>query len=266
MTSLSEELRNNLIANTCDKERLVSLIEQGADVNWCEGGPYPGHSSLTLVIDFDIGNEIEVVEILIKYGASVNHRDMFGVYPLLLSIQKERHDISILLLENGANPNIIGEANRSPLQLVCLGYEKNVTNNLCYLCEDYHILVELLLANNASVNHQDRHGNTVLMDMCICRYDYKVSPLPGMKLLLDHPDIDIDLVNNGYLSGQTALGLLTSVLGENDILKIELFEDHIFQKKLLIVQKRLALGKLFYSSLGENLVEEGLYEKISSFV
>jgi len=45
-----------------------------------------------------------------------------------------------------------------------------------------------------------------------------------------------------------------------------LLEEHIFKNKLLLVQKRLALGKLFYSSLGKNLVEEGLYEKISSFI
>ena len=42
--------------------------------------------------------------------------------------------------------------------------------------------------------------------------------------------------------------------------------DHIYQKKLLLAQKRLLVGKLFMSDLGSNLMEEGLYEKISFLV
>ena len=64
-------------------------------------------------------------------------------------------------------------------------------------------------------------------------------------------------------SCKTALDL---VRGGGNLLKTELLEDHIEKKKLLLVQKRLALGKLFYSGLGKVLVEEGLYEQISSFV
>ena len=49
-------------------------------------------------------------------------------------------------------------------------------------------------------------------------------------------------------------------------LHIKILEEHIeliYQKNLLIVQKRLSLAKSFNSKLGENLLEEGLYEKIS---
>jgi len=53
---------------------------------------------------------------------------------------------------------------------------------------------------------------------------------------------------------------------EKAINKLQLLEDHIVQKNLEKAQKRLELGKLFYSSLGKNLVEEGLYEKISSLI
>jgi len=77
-----------------------------------------------------------------------------------------------------------------------------------------------------------------------------------LKLLLES---GADIKNN---RGDNSLTFAKNIT-QNET--IEILEEHIFQKKLLIVQKRLVLGKLFYSSLGKNM-EEGLYEKISSFV
>jgi len=87
-----------------------------------------------------------------------------------------------------------------------------------------------------------------------------------MKLLLQYGA-------NVYLqdiSGKTAINyaaafaVLHSHKGvEKALYKLQLLEDHIFQKNLEKAQKRLVISKLFYSSLGKNMLEEGLYEQIS---
>ena len=80
-----------------------------------------------------------------------------------------------------------------------------------------------------------------------------------LELLLEY-DVDINLANKYNV---TALTLYKNV-GETKY--VDILEEHIFKKKLLIVQKRLELAKLLYSDLGKNLVEEGLYEQISCLI
>ena len=127
-----------------------------------------------------------------------------------------------------------------------------------------HDVVEYLLKNGANVDLQDASGWTSLI------HSIFGNDINNMKSLLQYGA-------NVYLqdrSGKTAINYAASfpVLHshpkgvEKAINKLQLLEDHIVQKNLEKAQKRLELGKLFYSSLGKNLVEEGLYEKISSLI
>jgi len=110
----------------------------------------------------------------------------------------------------------------------------------------------LLLESGANVNLQNNTGNTALMHV--------MGPNKRiLKLLLEY-DADINLANKNNLNALT--------LYKNNEYKeyVEILEEHIEKKKLLIAKKRLALSKLFNSNLGENLLEEGLYEKISILI
>lgn len=149
------------------------------------------------------------------------------------------NDINIIrdLIDREADVNYRGH-NNTPLILAAM-YDRP---DVC----------KLLLESGANVNLQNNTGNIALM--------FLVYPNTSiLKLLLEY-DVDINLANKHNLNALT----LYKNNGYKEYVKI--LEEHIEKKKLLIVQKRLALGKLFYSSLGKNLVEEGLYEQISSFV
>ena len=127
-----------------------------------------------------------------------------------------------------------------------------------------HDVVEYLLKNGANVDLQDASGWTSLI------HSIFGNDIKNMKSLLQY-GANVDLQD---ISGKSAINYATTfpVLHshpkgvEKALYKLQLLEDHIEKKKLLLVQKRLALGKLFYSGLGKVLVEEGLYEQISSFV
>ncbi|XZE52528.1 ankyrin repeat domain-containing protein [Planctomycetaceae bacterium SH139] len=52
----------------------------------------------------------DVARLLIRAGANVNHRDHHGHGPLTCSISRNHKDVSILLLEHGADPGLQPEA------------------------------------------------------------------------------------------------------------------------------------------------------------
>ena len=124
-------------------------------------------------------------------------------------------------------------------------------------------LCKLLVENGANVNQLNRHGNTLLMS-CVGGYEPN-RDIALMKLLLES-GADADLVNK---DGETALMIFK---GYNKYYNLHLqdnvviLEEHIEKKKLQKSKRRLALSKLFYSKLGKNLLEEGLYEQISLLI
>ncbi|XP_059176229.1 ankyrin-1-like [Physella acuta] len=79
------------------KELSKYLMESGADVNlMSESQCSPLHVAV-------LNNDTELVELLIKHGALF---DNCGKSELLLSLKQKNSDVSIFLLENGANVNV----------------------------------------------------------------------------------------------------------------------------------------------------------------
>jgi len=153
------------------------------------------------------------------------------------------------LIDNGANVNYVDDRGRCPL-------------NMAGLFNNYDIF-KILIENGANIDYQNQFGDT--MSMHVIRESYNEK---WLELLLES-GANIDIKNN---QGFTLLTLGKSFKRKTSIFrlittkKIEILEEHIFQKQLAIVQKRLAVGKLFNSNLGENLLEVGLYEKISKLI
>jgi len=154
------------------------------------------------------------------------------------------------LILKGANVNYHDKHSLNTPLTIAVAYQK-------------YDLCKLLVENGANVNQLNGLGNTLLMS-CVGGY-VPSRDIDIMKLLLEY-GADSDFVNK---DGETALMICK---GYNKHYNIHLqenvliLEEHIEKKKLAIAQKRLTLSKLFYSYLGKNLLEEGLYEKISLLI
>lgn len=55
-------------------------------------------------------NDVAAFNEAIEAGADVNEKDEFGTTALHYSISDENHDIAYLLLEHGADVNVVGRA------------------------------------------------------------------------------------------------------------------------------------------------------------
>jgi len=156
------------------------------------------------------------------------------------------------LIDMGADINYQDVDGQSPL--IILSTATNHTNHTNHTTNHNYNACKFLLESGADVDIQNQYGNTALM--------HSIHDINIMKLLLEY-DPDIYLVN---VLNENVLKMCKKSEYKPGLLEqSELLEEHI-EKKLVIVQKRLLLGKLFYSVLGSNLVEEGLYEQISLIV
>ena len=89
-------LRRMVSEGVADRDVIDLLMRQGADINHIGAD---GNSPLTLAIT---GGERVLVRQLIARGADVNQPDASGRWPLQLANQAEAADIALLLKRNGA--------------------------------------------------------------------------------------------------------------------------------------------------------------------
>ena len=164
------------------------LLKYGADPNAVTWGTWGGDTPLLThyqsmggpVLKSALLNHLECKKILIEHGADVNARyehPMTGRVCLALRTfndPKDR-DIFILLLENGADPNLVCDRGRTALH-------SSVRSNFVES-------VKLLLKYNTNLDIQDNNGETALM-LAAQRNDIGM-----VGLLLDH-NANPNLLNN----------------------------------------------------------------------
>ncbi len=109
------------------------LIDAGADVNQTD---VLGRSPLYYVV-LSESPDFEIIKLLLKYGAAMQTED-FDVLDMLVSMKNPNLEVIEFLLQNGANPNVVNYAHKSPLMTASA--DGNVA------------LVRLLLANGADPN------------------------------------------------------------------------------------------------------------------
>ncbi len=150
--NLSEKQRNEMIANLKngkkspntlilqgDIESLQDWIDDGLDVNETNFSDTP---LLALAI---IYSDIDIVKLLIENGANVNI--VVEDKPLLAFTLMSDIEIIKLLIENGADVNVLD--NNKPLVLQALMFGNNE-------------FVKLLIENGANLDHEDFLGNSPL--------------------------------------------------------------------------------------------------------
>ncbi|GJQ81133.1 hypothetical protein Trydic_g10282, partial [Trypoxylus dichotomus] len=126
-------------------------------------------------------NEIQIIKLLLQYGADVNYMNSNGVTPLTHAIKLKDKDVIRILLQHGADINVKDMRNQTPL---CKAIDAKSTE-----------IIELLLLNGAYVNCMDLLYRTPLVYAIATRKENVV------QTLLDH-EADINLQND---DGQTPL-------------------------------------------------------------
>lgn len=172
-------------------EKVSRLINQGANVN-CSGsdeGYRVLHSAVSMANFFEsvnickppidlVNKKLEVVKLLLDYGADVNARNFKGETALHTTWVKE---IAELLIKYGADVHAQDVNGSTPLL-----HSKSSSRSGCQLGRNF---AELLIQHGADVNHQSNYGDTVL------RSAVSAGNLDDVKFLIDK-GADINFHNN----------------------------------------------------------------------
>ncbi|KAM4540675.1 kinase D-interacting substrate of 220 kDa B isoform 1-T2 [Fundulus diaphanus] len=124
-------------------EIVQELIRRGATVNMDDVDCW------TALISAAKEGHFEVVRELLDNNANLEHRDMGGWTALMWAAYKGRTEVARLLLEKGANPNITGQYSVYPI--------------IWAAGRGHAEIVHLLLQHGAKVNCSDKYGTTPLI-------------------------------------------------------------------------------------------------------
>jgi ankyrin repeat protein len=105
---------------------VLFLFENGADVTYHnKDGETPVHKA---ILNKNPGYALEIVQFLVKCGASVNDCAMFNSTPLRLACHNGHLELAVFLLEMGADPNhdsvLRAAATSNSMEIVKLLVEK----------------------------------------------------------------------------------------------------------------------------------------------
>jgi len=129
-----------------DKDAIISLVEQGADVNAKDDD---GNTALMLAVDEQ--NNGDIVKCLVEHGADINAKNDDGETALIwAALDSGNENVVKYLVEKGADVNIKGEEGQTPL--MCAALRSNNGNVVKYLVE-----------HGADVNAKSGRGNTALI-------------------------------------------------------------------------------------------------------
>ena len=141
----------------------MHLINHGADV--CKIG---GIFKRTALHHASRNGHLRVVELLLSKGVESDVEDKYSCTPLILAAQNGHNDVSMHLINHGADVSKIGVFRRSTL--------------LRYASENGHLrVVELLLSKGAEIDVEDKYSRTPLM----------------LAVKNGHNDVSMHLINHG---------------------------------------------------------------------
>lgn len=120
-----------------------------------------------------------MIEKLINLGTNINHRNIFGETALYLAVLSHQNLVVDCLLKNGANPNISGIHNITPLMIAC------------YFANSY--IASLLIHYGADINAKSTFTNWKVMDFA---------------MISENPDFEFMMRSLGAKGG-TGYNLLT---------------------------------------------------------
>ena len=179
--------RDNQNQLSLREETIITLINNGADVNLCnETGTSPLYKACQYGHD-------STVQLLLNNGADVNLCEETGVSPLFIACQNGHDSTVHILLSKGVDVNLCDKTGASPLFIACQnGHDntvhillsKGVDVNLCdktgasplhIACRNGHeSVVHILLCKGIDVNLCDNTGASPLFLACQNGHDSTV--------------------------------------------------------------------------------------------
>ncbi|XP_055957131.1 ankyrin repeat domain-containing protein 50 isoform X2 [Patella vulgata] len=154
LVNCRNETALTMVVKMRQKEFLPLLIARGADPNHvdCTG--------FTPLIHAVLEEDDELLKQLLEHGADINKTD---------KRTREFSCIVKVLLENGANPNVVASDGYSPLLIATDSGS-----------DDMRDVIKLLLENDADVNHTNEQGYAAIHNAAWNGF------LPSVNLLLEH--------------------------------------------------------------------------------
>jgi len=155
-----------ITAATYNKLDLVEmLLEMGANI---EIQNPRGETPLYLA---NINRNINMIKLLLKYGAEINKIIHFGGDTVLKkAISNENIEIIKLLLDNDANPNLGDDKNNTPLQEAAIIFSFNDDSISA-------VIIKLLLQYGADINSKNVVGVTPLFFACLQENNLNIDTL-----------------------------------------------------------------------------------------
>lgn len=98
---------------------------------------------------------LELAKLALINGANPNYRDSYGSSLLMKACYVSNYEMVKILLEYGADPNIINFGSNCLFHIFM--------NGIGYLNNNTKLIIELLSKYNININFQDENGNTVLI-------------------------------------------------------------------------------------------------------
>lgn len=197
-------LRAAIMSGNADVVRL--LIDRGADVNLMDTsrGNAESDSGSALQLAVQEG-KVHIIQALLNAGADPSKDFGQLPHPLILSCRQGLFDVANLLLQAGASVHAPGEGRKHPSQVMA----EDASPLHAAVFGGHGMLVKLLLANGADVNHEPIgcRAGTPLMTAVRTRDPHTV------RLLLE-TGADINHVSRQYktaLSEAASLGDITLV-------------------------------------------------------
>ena len=200
-----ESLEQSLEQSTIQQEKLDTLIEDGANVNIRgPNGSTPLHNAIKA--DYIYG-----IRVLCSNGANVNARDNRGNLPMHYTSYGNGKSVSILI-ENGANVNVNNDNLTTPVY-IAIEFENDK-------------VVDVLLKNGANISTRNFDGLHALMFSVMKDFEDKNAGINILRMLLEHPDTDINALQELDMSaGHDGYTLLFVAVSHNYVDKVRLLVD-----------------------------------------
>ena len=195
----------SLEQSTIEQEKLDTLIEDGANVNIRgPNGSTPLHNAIKA--DYIYG-----IRVLCSNGANVHARDNRGNLPIHYTPYGNGESASILI-ENGANVNVNNDNLSTPVYIAI-----DLENDK---------VVDVLLKNGANISTRNFDGLHALMFSVIKDFEDKNTGINILRMLLEHPDTDINVLQELDMSaGHDGYTLLYMAVSHNYVDKFRLLVD-----------------------------------------
>lgn len=133
-----------LTISTKNLEAIQLLLDNKANINLTNS-----NGDCPLIVAIKTSKSIAMIEFLIKNGADIDHQNKEGETPLIIAILAQNEEISELLLNRGANPNLRTIHQETPLLLAAM-------------FPSMHKIVKLLISKGSYINARSISGNNAL--------------------------------------------------------------------------------------------------------